>query len=345
MSDTHDLENIANEIMAAGEQQTTPPSAIMRAHAEGARMTSGMERGGDPVRYDPATFMDKPAKDAPALLPSTRGGSSGSSQYVTADGLSALDSKVHEARRRPDDATLGEAKKAAAAWSDFLTAADEARAAVVDVPQAMRRAADARSAALAQADGPVVLPSVADARAHAEAVAGRALRRALDLRRTYDETVEATASERLEALAASVPEEAAALRSSVDDLRGRLERLRAGVEALVESASSAGGPAVVGARLPVRAKLDGLDALVEEVEALVAVSEAPTEARLIPSREERRAIAAAARHVAGGFPAELVALASRESEEKAAGKPSTSFASHVPAHIVRSYRADAFHRA
>ena len=82
-----------------------------------------------------------------------------------------------------------------------------------------------------------------------------------------------------------------------------------------------------------------------QVEALVAVSEAPTEARLIPSREERRAIAAAARHVVGGFPQELIALASREAEEKAAGKPSTSFASHVPAHIVRSYRADASHRA
>ncbi|MCT1618755.1 hypothetical protein [Janibacter hoylei] len=339
-----DLESIADEIVARGEQQQQQTSTAMeRARTEGARLTSGLERGG-PSRFNPADYMDKPDPDAPRLEPSPRRGSSAWAPFVHSDAMAGLHNRVREALRREEP--LAEPAKAARAWTTFVKAAEEALRLVSDVPAAMRRAEQKRAQQLADpGDEPVVLPSSADARAHAEAVAAKACREALALRRKYDETVEATAGERLEALAVSVPEEAAALRSSVDDLRGRLERLRAGVEALVESASSAGGPAVVGARLPVRAKLDGLDALVEEVEALVAVSEAPTEARLIPSREERRAIAAAARHVVGGFPQELIALASREAEEKAAGKPSTSFASHVPAHIVRSYRADAFHRA
>ncbi|MHA7126311.1 hypothetical protein ACRTEC_08005 [Janibacter indicus] len=331
-----DLEAAADAIMAAGEQQTAPPSAIERARTEGARMTSGLERGNGPTRYNPADFLDKPDRDGPRLLPATRGGSSSPSQYVTAPGLSALDHKVHDARRRPDDATLGETKAAAAAWSDFVAAADEARALVGDVPAAMRRAGDARAVALAEADGPVVLPSVADARAYAEALAGRALRRALDLRQAYDDVVEETAGERLEGLEKAVPQQAEEIVARVADLRSAVVALRAGVTTLTHAAGEARG--LRPRSLPTAVRLDVLDQLEAEVERLAKIASDPAEPAIVPSLREREAIVRASHMAVGGITAAIVDLARIE---KAEAYKHTAHTRGIPAHVLENAAAQA----
>lgn len=346
MSTDHDLtlEQLADKI--SGDSTTTDytESRIVSATAEGGRLTAGLERGEHTSNVDPSTLLREPKSDAPALMPSGKSGGSGShAPYVMSTGLARADGLVHEGRRRPADAELAETKTAAKAWAAFIAAADEARRLTRDVPAAMGRASAARAAALQDpGESPVVLPSVADARAHAEAVAGKACRVALDLRRAYDETQVATGDERLESLIAMVPVEAAALSAAVDDLKGRVVRLRAGVDALVEQAV-AGDPSVVRARMPGHAPLQHLDEVVAEVEALVAVSKSPTVPKMVPSLRDREATAAMARHMVS-IPEDLVALASREAEEKAAGRPSTSFAAHVPKHLIEAWRAGAFHR-
>lgn len=336
MTDHNDLEALAEEILAAGEQQQTAPNAMERARDAGARLTSGMERGGA-TRYDPATFMDKPDKDAPALLPQQgRGGSSGSTRYVMSAGISSLDHAVREARRRPDDATLGETKAAATAWAEFLTAADEARAAVVDVPAAMRRAADARSAALAEAAGPVVLPSVADARAYAETLAGRALRHALDLRKTYDDVVEETAGERLAGLEQAVPQQAEAIVARVADLRAAVVALRAGVTKLTYAAGEARG--LRPRSLPTAVRLDLLDELEAEVSRLAEVAADPAEPAITPSLREREAIVRASHMAVGGITAAIVDLARIEKAEE---YKHTAHTRGIPTHVLENAAAQA----
>lgn len=340
MTDQNDLEQVADQIIAEGRHPA--PSPIVSAVESGTRLTSGSERGGELTHYDPATLLRDPAPESLATLPATRSGGSVSTTYVTSAGISSLDYKVHDARRRDEDAELGQTKAAAKAWAEFLDAADEARRLVRDIPAAMRRAQAARAEVLADpGDAPVVLPSVADARAHAEAVAGKALRHALELRTAYDEVVQETAGERLSALAKSVPTEAAALREAVTDLHGRLTRLRAGVDALVEQAAD-GDPAVGRAKMPSRANLEHLDDVVAEVEALVAVSESPTVRILVPTLEQRRAIVAQSRGVVGGLTEDYIALAVREEDE---GWKHTRLAGGVPQHIRESYRRDGYWRA
>lgn len=336
MSDHHDLEQIADEIMARGEQHTAPPSAIERARDAGTRLSSGLERGGDPVRYDPATFLEKPDTDAPLLEPQQGRGSSGSTRYVMSAGISSLDHRVREARRRPDDAVLGETKAAATAWAAFLTAADEARALVVDIPAAMRRAADARAAALADADGPVVLPSVADARAHAEAVAGRALRRALDLRKAYDDVVEETAGERLAGLEQAVPQQAEEIVARVADLRSAVVALRAGVTTLTHAAGEARG--LRPRSLPTAVRLEELDALEAEVSQLAAIAADPAEPAITPSLREREAIVRASHMAVGGITAAIVDLARIE---KAEAYKHTAHTRGIPTHVLDNAAAQA----
>lgn len=337
MSDTHDLEQIADEILAAGEQHTAP-SAMERAHAEGARLSSGLERGGA-TRYDPAQFMEKPDKDAPRLETSARRGPSSPSQYVMAPGISNLSAKVAEARRRPDDATLGETKAAAQAWAEFLTAADEARALVGDVPAAMSRAADARAAALADAEGPVVLPSVADARAHAETVAGRALRRALDLRQAYDDVVIETAGERLAALEKAVPRQAEEIVARVADLRSAAVALRAGVTTLTHAAGEARG--LRPRSLPTAVRLEELDALEAEVSRLAEIAVDPAEPAITPSLREREAIVRASQMAVGGITAAIVDLARIEKAEE---YQHTSHTRGIPTHVLDNAAAAAQYR-
>lgn len=337
MTDFNDLETLADEILAAGEQQS-PPSALERAHAEGARLTSGMQRGGR-TRYNPADFLDKPDPDAPRLEPSPRRGSSGSTNYVTADGLSALDHAVRDARRRPDDAVLGETPAAAQAWADFVAAADEARALVVDVPAAMRRAADERSAALAEADGPVVLPSVADARAYAETVAAKALRRALELRKTYDDVVLETAGERLAGLEQAVPQQAEAIVARVADLRAAVVALRAGVTTLTHAAGEARG--LRPRSLPTAVRLEGLDALEAEVARLAEVAKDPAEPAIVPSLREREAIVRASHMAVGGLTAAIVDLARIERSEE---YKYTAHTRGIPTHVLDNAAAAAQYR-
>ena len=329
MTDHNDLETLADEILAAGEQQQTAPTALERARDAGTRLSSGLERGDGPVRYNPATFLEKPGADAPRLEPSARRGASSPSQYVMAPGISNLSAKVAEARRRPDDAVLGETKKAATAWAAFLAGADEARALVVDIPAAMRRAADARSAALAEAEGPVVLPSVADARAYAETLAGRALRRALDLRKTYDDVVLETAGERLEGLEQAVPQQAAEIVARVADLRAAVVALRAGVTSLTYAAGEARG--LRPRSLPTAVRLDVLDDLEAEVARLAEVASDPAEPAIVPSLREREAIVRASHMAVGGLTAAIVDLARIERAEEFRH---TSHTRGIPTHVL-----------
>lgn len=339
MSDTHDLEQLADEIMSTGEQQPSTPTAIERAHADGARLTSGMERGG-PTRYDPATFLDKPAKDGPRLEPSARRGSSSPSQYVTAPGISNLDNKVAEARRRPDDATLGETKQAAAAWSDFVAAADEARRLVRGIPAAMRRAEVARAEALADpGDEPPALPSSADARAHAEAVAGKALRHALDLRKAYDEVVIETAGERLEGLEKAVPQQAEEIVARVADLRAAVVALRAGVRTLTEAAGEARG--LRPRSLPTAVRLEELDALEAEVARLAEIAADPAEPAIVPSLRERAYIHKQAQLAVGGITAATVELARIEKSEE---YRHTQYTRGIPTHVLENAAEQAQYR-
>ncbi|WP_434967354.1 hypothetical protein [Janibacter indicus] len=333
----NDLEQLADEILAAGEQQQTTPTAIERARTDGARMTSGLERDGEPTRYDPSTFLDKPDRSAPALEPSARRGSSASTNYVTAAGLSALDHAVREAMRRPDDAVLGETKQAAAAWSDFVAAADEARRLVQGIPAAMRRAEVARAEALADpGDEPFALPSSADARAHAEAVAGKALRHALDLRRAYDDVVLETAGERLEALEKTVPQQAAEIVSRVADLRSAVVALRAGVTTLTHAAGEARG--LRPRSLPTAVRLEELDALEAEVARLAEIAADPAEPAIVPSLREREAIVRASHMAVGGLTAAIVDLARIERSEEFRH---TSHTRGIPAHVLENAAAQA----
>lgn len=339
MTDHNDLEATAEAILARGEQHTAPPTAMERARTDGARLTTGMERG-EPTRFDPATVMERPDQDAPALLPATRRGSSSPSQYVTAAGISALDSKVHEARRRPDDATLGETKQAATAWAAFVAAADEARRLVQGIPAAMRRAADERANALAEAEGPAtVLPSVADARAYAETVAGRALRHALDLRQAYDDVVEETSGERLEGLEKAVPQQAEDIVARVADLRAAVVALRAGVTTLTHAAGEARG--LRPRSLPTAVRLDLLDALEAEVARLAEIAVDPAEPALVPSLREREAIVRASHMAVGGLTAEIVDLARIEKSEE---YKYTAHTRGIPAHVLDNAAAAAQYR-
>lgn len=341
MSDFNaDLDQLAEQIMSTGEQQQSAPTAIERARTDGARVTSGLERDGEPTRYDPSTFLDKPDRSAPALEPSARRGSSASTNYVTAAGISNLDSKVHEARRRPDDAVLGETKQAAAAWSDFVAAADEARRLVQGIPAAMRRAEVARAEALADpGDEPFALPSSADARAHAEAVAGKALRHALDLRRAYDDVVLETAGERLEGLEQAVPQQAAEIVSRVADLRAAVVALRAGVTTLTYAAGEARG--LRPRSLPTAVRLDLLDELEAEVAQLAEIAADPAEPAITPSLREREAIVRASHMAVGGITAAIVDLARIEKSEE---YRHTSHTRGIPQHVLDNAAAAAQYR-
>lgn len=340
----HAYDPTTDDLIATAEQIAATETRISRA--DGTRLASGLERDDSGPRiYDPATMLlgDEGAPtDLGKPLPSRSGSRGGHRPYVMPDGLGRLHSQVHDARRRDDDADLAEPPAAAKAWQAFVKAADEAQSLARSVPQAMSRAAAAREDALAAAgDEPIVLPSVDDARAHAERRAADALRHALDLRAKYDVVVEETRGDRRAALAASVPTAAADLLDAVRDVEARLAALRSGAAALVDLAADEGGASVVPARLPAASRLD-LGPLVDEVRALAAVAEKPTAPRLVPPLAERQAIAAAARHVVGGLPDDLVALAVREEDEDWAH---TSLAKHVPKFMRDAHRAGAQHRA
>mgnify|MGYP006898538252 CR=1 FL=1 len=342
----HAYDPTTDDLLATAEEIAATETRVSRA--DGTRLTSGSERGDDgPTTFDPAQEMkhldgDGAPTDLGKPMPSTGGSRGGPRPYVMPDALGRLHSQVGDARRRDDDADLAEPKAAAKAWQAFIAAADDAQSLARSIPQAMSKAARAREDALASAgDEPVVLPSVEDARAHAEHKAADALRHALDLRKAYDVVVEETRGDRRAALAASVPEAAADLLGAVRDVEARLAALRSGVAALVDLAADEGGASVVAARLPAASRLD-LEPLVEEVKALAAVAEKPTAPRLVPPLAERQAIAAAARHVVGGIPDALVALAVREEDE---GWQHTSLAKHVPRHLREAHRQGAAHRA
>lgn len=336
MTDHTDLEAVAEEILAGSS--TPAPSPIVSAVESGARLTSGSERGGEPTRYDPGTFLSPADKAAPATPPQqARSGGSVGTTYVTSAAISSLDHKVHEARRRDDDATLGETKAAAKAWSAFVDAADESRCLVRDVPAAMARAESARAEALADpGDTPVTLPSVADARVHAEAVAGKALRHALELRTAYDQVVQETAGERLDSLASSVPKEAAAIVSRVSDLKAAVVALRAGVRSLTHAAAEPGRRAP--RSLPTAARLDVLDDLETEVARLAEVAADPSEPVLRPSLRERAAIHRQASMAVGGITAATVDLARIEKSED---YRHTAYTRGIPEHVLDNAAAQA----
>lgn len=318
-SDGESIEATADKIEASSAAEIKP------------RPTSGLERGTEPTRYDPATFIAK-AGPAPATLPATRGSSS-SSQYVMADGLSALHHKVRDALRREDDATLGETKQAAKAWVKVEALADEAEQLVRAIPFVMRDARVARSEALAAAgDEPVVLPSEADARAHAERRAAEACRAALAARAAYDQAVADTASERLAGLQKAIPVEAAEVVGRVADLRSTVERLRQGVATLADAAGEE--PGRMSAQMPTAVKLEVLDKLEAEVAALAAVAEEPSEPAIRPRLPQRAAIARRARQAVSGLTPEVLELARVERRE---GFKQTDWTRSIPDYVLANF--------
>lgn len=339
MSDmNHDLEQIADQIVNGGPAESST-SRIVSATAEGGRLTSGLEREDSNEQIDPSRYMPKADTSAPALLPATRSGGGSHRGYVMSAGISHLDHQVHEARRRDEDAELGETKAAAKAWTHFVAAADEARRLVRDVPLAMRHAEIARAEVLADpGSSPVALPSVVDARSHAEAVAGKALRHALDLRRRYDEVVVSTAGDRLESLSSSVPAEASAIVSRVADLRAAVVALRAGVQTLTHAAGASAGRRP--RSLPTAVRLEVLDDLEAEVGRLAEVAADPSEPVLRPTRQEREYIHRQAGMAVGGITAAIIDLARIE---KAEGYKHTQYTRGIPEHVLDNAAAQAQH--
>lgn len=330
----HDLEQIADGIIA----DSTTESRIVSAVAEGGRLTAGLEREDSRERIDPGRYLDKADKSAGALMPADgKSGASSHPRYVTSAGISHLDHQVHEARRRDEDAELGETQAAAKAWTDFVAAADEARRLVRDIPLAMRRAEIARADALADpGESPVALPSVADSRAHAEAVAGKALRHALDLRRRYDGVVEETAGDRLESLSSSVPAEAAAIVERVSDLKAAVVALRAGVRTLTHAAGAETGRCP--RSLPTAVRLEVLDDLEAEVGRLAEVAAEPSEAVLRPSLRERALIHRQSLMAVGSITAATIDLARTEKSE---GYKHTQYTRGIPEHVLDNAAAQA----
>lgn len=327
---SHDL-----EATAAAIESNRPADVRMP-------LRSGLERPDSTQPVNPAQFMPKADPDAPRLLPASRGGGGGGGggKYVTSAGISYLSDKVAEARRRDADAVLGETKAAAKSWADFVTAADQAKALVRDIPAAMSRANAARAEALADpGEHPVVLPSVADARAHAEALAGKALRHALELRRRYDAAVEESAGDRLAQLEKEVPTQAAEILARVADLKAAVLALRAGVTTLTHAAGEARGQRP--RSLPTAVRLDLLDDLEKEVRTLTEVAADPSEPALAPSLRERAYIHQQAQMAVGGITAATVELARVEASES---YRYTQYTRGIPQHVLDNAAEQAQYR-
>lgn len=336
MSDTHDLEQLAEQIMTAGEQQPSTPSAIERAQADGARLTSGMERGGEPVRYDPATFMEKPDRDAPALLPSARRGSGSHAPFVHSAAVSRWHSEAREAAcvgSLPASHAVVPTKKMKAAWAAVQDAWAAAAEIVTSIPRRVAEATAERSRLAGQGDQPVTLPSPQDVRAHWDAKAIAACRVVVEARADYDRVIAAEHEAHTAALGQSIPGMAASVLDRVRDLEGAVRDLRTGVSAYVDVAGNA-SPDVMPARMPGAATLSVLADLEREVEELQAVAEQPSQPRISPSLAERSAIMRRSQQAVNGLTVEVLDLARRE---RAEGYAHTAHTKAIPDSVLASF--------
>lgn len=336
MSDTHDLEQLADEIMSTGEQHTAPPTAIERARTDGARLTSGMERG-EPTRYDPATFMEKPDRDAPRLLPATRGGGSGShAPFVHSAAVGHWHGEAREAARAgslPASHAVAPTKKMTAAWQAVQDAHAAAAEVVSSVPRRVADATAERSRLAGQGDHPVALPSPQDVRAHWDAKAIAACRVVVEARADYDRVVSDELEAHTEALGQSIPGMAASVLDRVRDLEGAVRDLRTGVSAYVDVAGNA-SPDVMPARMPGAATLSALADLEREVEELQAVAEQPSQPRISPTLTERSAIMRRSQQAVNGLTVEVLDLARRE---RAEGYAHTAHTKAIPDSVLASF--------
>lgn len=301
-----------------------------------APLRTGMLRDdSEPKTYNPADFIgDRPA--GPALVPTSGRGWTGSRSYVVSDHLSMAHNAVRDAHKRPAWHSIAEPADMAAAWQDVLDAHAAVTAALAAIPQAMGKAAADGAAALETAEEPVVLPSVSDARRWAEGKALEAIAACRTARAKYDQIVVSGRAEHAAKLAASVPTEAEEIKAAVDGLRQRVERLRAGVDAVVEVALAADRNAA-GRSTGRPANLGVLDDLERELGVLADVAATPTEPRITPSMGERRMIAHEMTQTAGLTQAALD-LARTEHAE---GYRHTAFTRGIPAHVIENAAARA----
>lgn len=302
-----------NNIVEIAETITQTSAAEIRQRPHG-----GLDRDRDAETYDPAIVGRSLDGERPETLPTVGPGPrplvAHAKPYCHSDGISRLDWAVRDAVKRRVEDELGETKKAAQAYAELVAAADVALAAVADIPAAMARAAAARSAQLESTDGTaVVLPSVADARAVAEAHAGRLCRDALALAEAYRKVVSDTADERLQALASEAPKLADVVVDKVADLRSDIEALRVAVAELADAAGQESGR--MARRLPTETKLEILDDLAEEVRQLAEIAGDPSEPAVHPRLEERAAIIRRSNAVPGGLTEEVLELARIERQE------------------------------
>lgn len=321
---THDITETAEKIERTGPTEVQAP------------LRTGMLRDdSEPKTYNPADFIgDRPA--GPALMPSSRGGWAGPRDYVESYTIGAAHNGVRDAHKRPAWHSIAEPKEMAAAWRDVLVAHKAVTVALAAIPQAMGKAAADGAAALETADAPVALPSVSDARRWAERKALEAIAACRSARAKYDEIVVSHRAEHAASLAASVPSEAEEIKAAVDGLRRRVERLRAGVDAVVEVALAADSSAA-GRSTGRPANLGVLDDLERELGVLADVAATPTEPRITPSMGERKLIAHEMTQTAGLTQAALD-LARTEHAE---GYRHTAFTRGIPAHVIENAAARA----
>lgn len=300
------------------------------APKSGATIPSG------PTRYDPSTLLREEAGDAPTMLPSTGGRRGGSGQYVNSAVVSSALSDAQAAARPgslPASQTVAPTKPMRTAFQAVESAMEEAREAVALIPTKIAEAEQARAEQVGQSEEPIALPSVSDVRAHWDAKAVEALRRVVELRKDYDATVAAEADIHHRALGKSIPTMSSDVLARVADLGAAIRDLREGVAAFVEVAGSS-SPEVMPARLPRAADLSALGAIEKEVEALVAVTEAPSQPRISPTLDERRRIAAEAARVPSGLNQEILTLARRERSENFRW---TEYTRGIPADVLESF--------
>lgn len=337
MTDPIDHELI--EKLESTAQVHTPTEREIETDLTGAeisgstRPSSGAYVSDHKRTWNPADFADKP-QPAPALVPSS--GRSSARHYVMSPDVSSWHGKAREASRLgslPASQTVAPTKPMTAAWKAVEKAWSEAREAARIIPVKVAEAEQQRAEQVGQSDEPVALPSSADIRDHWDARAVAALRLVVDLRAEYEQVVSSEAEAHHKALGKSIPTMSTAVLDRVRDLGVAIRDLREGVAAFAEVAGST-SPDVMPARLPRAADLSTLAAVEQEVEALVAVTEAPSQPRISPTLDERRRIATEAAQVPSGLTSELLNLARRERAESFAH---TELTKGIPAAVLESF--------
>lgn len=333
---TADLEATADAILESNP--TPPPSPIVSAVANGARLTSGSERGERSETVDPGQFMPKADPDAQPLMPSTgRSGASSHSRFTHSHNVSVIHDKAREAARvgsLPASHSVAPTKAMTTAWQAVQDAYSAAEAAMRVIPVKVAEAQQERSRLAGRSDEPVALPSTDDVRVHYDAVAADLCQRVVDARAEYDRVVGAEADAHTASLGESIPSLSSSVLERVRDLEQAVRDLRTGVAAYVEVAGNS-SPDVMPQRLPSTTDLSGLAALEQEVEQLVEVAESPSQPRITPSLAERALIMQRARQAVGGLTPEVLELSRVEREVE--GYAHTAHTKAIPDSVLASF--------